>query len=129
MIERYHRPFMRVERNVPRRIYAGLMRTASVLVGNSSSGLIEAPAFDLPAVNVGERQRDRARGSNVIDVPHEREAIAAAIKRAISPGFRDSAAAANDSPYHGDGRVSERIVEILKTIPLDEHLLRKQITY
>jgi len=76
MIERYHRPFMRVERNVPRRIYAGLMRTASVLVGNSSSGLIEAPAFDLPAVNVGERQRDRARGSNVIDVPHEREAIA-----------------------------------------------------
>lgn len=129
MIERYHRPFMRVERNLPREVYAGLMRSASVLVGNSSSGLIEAPAFGLPAVNIGNRQRDRARGSNVIDAPYDRQAIAAAIRTAISPGFRETIAAANDSPYLGDGHVSERIVEILKTIPLDETLLRKQLAY
>jgi UDP-hydrolysing UDP-N-acetyl-D-glucosamine 2-epimerase len=128
LIERYHRPFMHVERNVARRLYAGLMKYASVMVGNSSSGLIEAPALQLPAVNVGNRQRDRARGPNVIDVPHDRVAIAEASRHAMSPAFRSRLADAQ-SPYFGDGRVSERIVEILKTIEIDERLLLKQIAY
>jgi GDP/UDP-N,N'-diacetylbacillosamine 2-epimerase (hydrolysing) len=128
MIERYHRPFMRVERNVPRRVYGGLMQVASALIGNSSSGLIEAPALNLPAINVGDRQRDRARGANVIDVPHDRGAIVEAVRRALEPGFRQGLGN-GASPYLSDGRVSERIVEILKTIPLDERLLRKQIAY
>jgi UDP-hydrolysing UDP-N-acetyl-D-glucosamine 2-epimerase len=128
MIERHHRPFMRVERNVPRYVYGGLMQVASVLVGNSSSGLIEAPAFGLPAVNVGLRQRDRARAANVIDVPYDRRAIVEAIRRAMTPEFRRELEG-SDSPYLSDGRVSERIVEILKTIPIDERLLRKQIAY
>jgi GDP/UDP-N,N'-diacetylbacillosamine 2-epimerase (hydrolysing) len=128
MIERHHRPFMRVERNVPRYVYGGLMQVASVLVGNSSSGLIEAPAFGLPAVNVGLRQRDRARAANVIDVPYDRRAIVEAIRRAMTPEFRRELEG-SDSPYLSDGRVSERIVEILKTIPIDERLIRKQIAY
>lgn len=128
LVERYHRPFMRVERNVPRRDYGGLMRVAGALVGNSSSGLIEAPTVGLPAVNVGERQRDRARGPNVIDVPHERSAIVDAVRRALTPAFR-AQLRNGASPYLSDGRVSERIVELLKTVPLDERLLRKQIAY
>jgi GDP/UDP-N,N'-diacetylbacillosamine 2-epimerase (hydrolysing) len=128
VIERYHRPFIRVERNVSRRLYGGLLRTASVIVGNSSSALIEAPVVGLPAVNVGERQRDRVRAANVIDVPHDREAIATAIERALSPEFRTSLSEL-ESPYLSDGRVSERIVEILRSIPIDEHLLKKQITF
>ncbi|MHB8643756.1 MAG: UDP-N-acetylglucosamine 2-epimerase [Gaiellaceae bacterium] len=128
MIERYHRPFMRVERNVPRRVYAGLMRTASVLVGNSSSALIEAPAMNLPAVNVGDRQRDRARAANVIDVPHDRRAIGEAIRQAMSEEFR-TRMIETPSPYLSDGHASERILEILKTIPIDERLLKKQIAF
>ena len=128
MIERYRRPFMRVERNVPRRVYGGLMQAASALIGNSSSGLIEAPALNLPAVNVGERQRDRVRAGNVIDVPHDRRAIVEAVRRALDPEFRRGLAN-GDSPYLSDGSVSERIVEILKTIPIDDRLLRKQIAY
>lgn len=128
MIERYHRPFMRIERNLQRRVYAGLMRSASVLVGNSSSGLIEAPAFDLPAVNIGGRQRDRARGPNVIDVDYDRHEIAQAIRRAIRPEFREQIRD-SESPYLCDGKVSQRIVEILKTIPLDDRLIRKQLAY
>jgi UDP-hydrolysing UDP-N-acetyl-D-glucosamine 2-epimerase len=129
MIERYHRPFIRVERNVSRRLFGGLLHTASVLVGNSSSGLIEAPVVNLPAVNVGERQRDRARGPNVIDVPYERDAIVAAIWRALEPGFRAQFAANGSSPYLSDGHVAERIVEILRSVPIDERLLKKQIEY
>lgn len=128
MIERYHRPFVRVERNVPRRLYGGLLRNASAIVGNSSSALIEAPVLGLPAVNVGERQRDRARAANVIDAPHDRRAIAAAVRRALSPEFRAELADL-ESPYLSDGRVSDRVVEILKSIPIDEKLLKKQIAY
>jgi GDP/UDP-N,N'-diacetylbacillosamine 2-epimerase (hydrolysing) len=129
MIERHRRPFMRIERNVSRRTYLGLLRTATVLVGNSSSAIIEAPVFGLPAVNVGDRQRDRARAANVIDAPHDRAEIVRAVQTAASPEFRARVAADGESPYFSDGRVSERIVEILRTIPLDARLLRKQIDY
>jgi UDP-N-acetylglucosamine 2-epimerase len=65
----------------------------------------------------------------VIDVPHEREAIATAVRTALSDDFRARLAGDSESPYLSDGRVSERIVEILRTIPLDAKLLRKQISY
>ena len=129
LLERYRRPFIRVERNLPSRLHSGLLRVASVLVGNSSSGLIEAPSFKLPAVNIGSRQRDRVRGVNVIDVPYERQAIRDAIELALSPAFQDRMARECENPYIGDGRVAERIVDVLSTIPLDERLLTKQLTY
>jgi UDP-hydrolysing UDP-N-acetyl-D-glucosamine 2-epimerase len=129
LLERYRQPFMRIERNVPRDIYAGLMTVASVMVGNSSSGLIEAPCFKLPAVNVGTRQRSRQRGNNVIDVPAERTAIQAAIQRALAPEFCRHLQENCENPYLSDGQVSRRIVQILTTIPIDEELLKKQIAY
>jgi UDP-hydrolysing UDP-N-acetyl-D-glucosamine 2-epimerase len=129
LLERYHRPFMRIERNLPSRLHAGLLRVASVMVGNSSSGLIEAPSFKLPAVNVGSRQRDRVRGNNVIDVPHDRAAIQQAIEKALSPEFRARLQRDCENPYLGDGRVSERIVDVLKTVEIDERLMKKQIAY
>ena len=129
LLERYQRPFMRVERNVPRYIFAGLMNVAHVMVGNSSSGLIEAPCFKLPAVNVGTRQRGRQRGNNVIDVGSNRHEIKAAIERALSAEFRENLEANYENPYRGDGQVSRRIVQLLKTVPITEDLLKKQITY
>jgi GDP/UDP-N,N'-diacetylbacillosamine 2-epimerase (hydrolysing) len=128
-IERHRHEHVRVERSVPRRIYGGLLKAASVLVGNSSSGLIEAPCFKLPAVNVGDRQRDRVRGNNVIDVPYDRREIRAAIEKALSPEFRALMRTNCANPYLGDGHVAERIVQILKTIPIDTSLLKKQIAY
>ena len=71
--------------SLPRDQYVGLLSRAAVLVGNSSSGLIEAPLLKLPVVNVGERQRGRLRGDNVIDVRADRDAIAAALERALTP--------------------------------------------
>jgi GDP/UDP-N,N'-diacetylbacillosamine 2-epimerase (hydrolysing) len=129
MLERYRRPFIRLERHLPSRIHSGLLRVANVLVGNSSSGLIEAPSFRLPAVNVGSRQRDRVRGVNVIDVPYERAAIRAGIELALSAEFRDRMQRECVNPYIGDGRVAERIVDVLRTVRIDERLLTKQLTY
>ncbi len=129
MVEQYRQPFIRVERNMPRRMYLGLMRVATVMVGNSSSGLIEAPVFHLPAVNIGSRQRGRVRGINVIDVSADRSAIKKAIERAMSPNFLARLRRSSSNPYMGDGEVSKRIVDVLRDIPVDEKLLRKQLAY
>lgn len=129
LLEQYRRPHMRVERNLPRALYAGLMSVASMIVGNSSSALIEAPCFGLPAVNVGTRQRGRERGANVLDAECERGAIRAAAERALDPAFRKALAESCENPYLGDGHVAERIVEILRSVPIDANLLQKQITY
>ncbi len=129
LMEQYRRPFIHVERNLPRQVYAGLMKVASVIVGNSSSALIEAPCFQLPAVNVGNRQRGRQRGANVIDVPCERAAIRDAIKTAMSEEFRNKLNGSNDNPYWGDGQVARRIVDVLSKIEINEQLIKKQIAY
>ncbi len=128
-LERDRQPFMRIERNVPRHIFAGLMNVANVLVGNSSSGLIEAPCFKLPAVNVGDRQRDRVRGNNVIDVPYDKEQIRSAVETALSSHFQQKVKQTCTNPYFGDGRVSERIVQVLKKVEINQNLLKKQLVY
>ncbi len=105
--------------------YLSLLKYADVMVGNSSSGLIEAPFFKLPVVNIGDRQRGRVRGHNIIDVVKcEKESIENAIKQALSPEFKN-ALKGLENPY-GEKNVSMRIVEKLKTIHLDETLIKKR---
>lgn len=113
--------------NLSRADYLGLLKSCAAIVGNSSSGLLEAPTFHVPAVNIGRRQADRLQGANVVNAPFDPDAIAAAIERAISPEFRDSLRSAAN-PY-GDGRSSERILDILINTRIDERLLVKRITY
>lgn len=97
--------------------YLSLLKHAAVMVGNSSSGIIEAPSFELPVVNIGERQAGRLRSANVIDVHgRDRGDISAAVDMALSKEYRDSLRGLKN-PY-GDGRASERIVGVLKEIEL-----------
>ena len=103
--------------------YLSLMTRADVMVGNSSSGIIEAASFGLPVVNVGHRQDGRIRSANVIDVGHASKEISAAMARACSEGFRDSLAGLVN-PY-GDGHAGERIAGTLAEIELGPRLLRK----
>jgi UDP-hydrolysing UDP-N-acetyl-D-glucosamine 2-epimerase len=126
-LQKFQNPKLRVHRSVPRHDYAGLMAAAAAMVGNSSSGLLEAPSFALPAVNLGRRQVGRVRGINVIDCEYQTSDIVTALNTAISPEFR-AKLAGMANPY-GDGKSSERIVEILASIPLDEQLLLKEMTY
>lgn len=95
------------------RAYWGLLKLADAMAGNSSSGLIEAPAVGLPVVNVGDRQKGRLRGANVIDVSSEPAAIAEGLRRALDPAFR-AQVRKEPSPY-GDGRSAPRIVDILRS--------------
>jgi len=114
----------RLARSLGERLYLSLLRHADLMIGNSSSGLIEAPSFGLPVVNIGARQRGRLRGGNVIDVEPAREDILRGIEVAQTPAFRARARAAAN-PY-GDGRAAPRIVEVLRTVPLDRRLVQKR---
>lgn len=118
------RPGTHVLVNVGTAAYFGLMSAAAAMVGNSSSGLIEAPSFRLPVVDIGNRQRGRVRATNVIGCRPERGEIVEAIRQATSAEFR---ASLTDlvNPY-GDGRAAERIVRTLKETALDERLLLKR---
>jgi UDP-hydrolysing UDP-N-acetyl-D-glucosamine 2-epimerase len=103
--------------------YFSLMTYARAMVGNSSSGIIEAASFKLPVVNIGNRQRGRLHDRNVLDVEVERIAISNAIRQAISPEFRRSLENLQN-PY-GDGHASERILQVLRHARLDRNLLLK----
>lgn len=118
-----HREHRLVE-NFGAEAYFSMMGIAAAMVGNSSSGLVEAPSFGLPAVNIGSRQRGRLRAGNVIDVAPQRRLIAAAIRRATGSRFR-AAARRVKNPY-GDGRAAERIVAVLRTAAIDDRLLLKK---
>jgi UDP-hydrolysing UDP-N-acetyl-D-glucosamine 2-epimerase len=124
MLERLaHEPGIRAVPSLPRSDYATLLAGAAALLGNSSSGIIEAPLLGVPAVNIGMRQAGRTRGDNVIDVTADAGAIAAAIRRATDPAFR--AALSRTSPY-GTGDAAPRILDLLQKTPRDARLLVKR---
>jgi UDP-hydrolysing UDP-N-acetyl-D-glucosamine 2-epimerase len=104
--------------------YFGVLRRIGAMVGNSSSGIIEAPSFALPAVNIGDRQRGRIRARNVIDVKAGSRELEAAIRRALSAAFRTRLRGLVN-PY-GDGRAADRIAKVLATVPLGDRLLVKR---
>jgi UDP-hydrolysing UDP-N-acetyl-D-glucosamine 2-epimerase len=105
--------------------YWSLLRCVDALVGNSSSGIMEAASFALPTVNVGLRQQGRERSRNVLDVAAKTNAILAAIEHAFSPGFRASLEGMTN-PY-GDGHASERIAQVLANADLDTLLIKAPV--
>lgn len=119
---------MQTFRSLPRREYLGLMDAADVMVGNSSSGIIEAPSFGLPVVDVGPRQEGRERAANTLSVPHERDDIREAISTCLSDeAFRERvASSANTYDYGGAGK---RICERLAEVAIDDRVLQKRLDY
>jgi GDP/UDP-N,N'-diacetylbacillosamine 2-epimerase (hydrolysing) len=119
MLDELQRADATVHASAPHDDFLALLAGAAALVGNSSSGIIEAPMLGVPAVNVGARQRGRERGDNVIDVPADPDAITRAIADAIRPGFRERLS--RTSPY-GDGHAASRIARVLLDTPIDDRL-------
>jgi len=114
--------------NLERRTYLSLISGAQFLLGNSSSGILEAPTLKLPAINIGNRQLGRVQGQNVINVPgNDVKVIIDAMKNAVVMRNSDSLSATN-SPY-GDGSSSEKILDILETTEITSNFLNKKLTY
>ncbi len=118
------RPDFRLFANMGAAMYFAAMRFAQAMVGNSSSGIIEAASFRLPVVNIGDRQRGREHGRNVVDVPCRHEQILLAIRRVTRPDFRRGLAGLRN-PY-GNGRAAPRIVRVLENLPPSQELITKK---
>jgi UDP-hydrolysing UDP-N-acetyl-D-glucosamine 2-epimerase len=125
MMQEYSKyPYIQLFASIQHRDYLSLLKEVSVLVGNSSSAIIEAPSFGLPVINVGTRQMGRERGFNVIDTGYKRYDIKKAIEKALFDiDFRKLAKEGNNS--YGDGKTSERIITILTTMDINNNLLTK----
>ncbi|MBW9171009.1 UDP-N-acetylglucosamine 2-epimerase [Clostridium estertheticum] len=130
VIEEYRAkyPFLKVFRNLSQVEYLSFLDIAAVMIGNSSSGIIEAPSFKLPVVNIGSRQDGRLRASNIIDVPYGKESVIRGIKKAIyDEGFKNQLE--NCTNPYGDGNASGKIAQIISEVKLDRELIQKRITY
>ena len=114
--------------NLKREDYLGLLKNSICIIGNSSSGLLEAPTFKIPAVNIGRRQNSRFRGINVIDCEFNEEEIDSAVYKAMSSEFREYLNQKCENPY-GDGHSSERILDLLINTKVDEKWIVKNLTY
>jgi UDP-hydrolysing UDP-N-acetyl-D-glucosamine 2-epimerase len=124
---------VQIHKSLGRQRFHGLLnvigrRARGALVGNSSAGIKETPAFGCPAVNIGSRQQGRLRGSNVIDVPYDTRAIREAIRRCVEDEEFRAACNTAMNPY-GAGNAGPHIAEVLATIPIDARLLQKKMTY
>ncbi|MBF0137529.1 MAG: UDP-N-acetylglucosamine 2-epimerase (hydrolyzing) [Magnetococcales bacterium] len=103
--------------------YLSALRHMDVMLGNSSSALIEAPCFQLPAINLGDRQRGRLKAASVIDCAEDARAIIQSLQKALDPAFRKGLH--NRVPPYGQGDAARKIVATLATFPLDG-ILKKQ---
>ncbi|MCG9967989.1 UDP-N-acetylglucosamine 2-epimerase [Pelotomaculum terephthalicicum JT] len=124
-------PRVKLFNNLGSRGYLGVMKNAAAVVGNSSSGIIEAPSFKVPTVNVGDRQKGRLRAESVIDVSCRKDAIVAGLRRALHEEDFRSHLKETKNPYdpYGDGKVSERVISVLESVSLDRRLLNKRLDF
>ncbi|MDD2731845.1 MAG: UDP-N-acetylglucosamine 2-epimerase [Candidatus Pacebacteria bacterium] len=124
VIEKYRKyPFIRIYKNMERRDYLSLLKVSSALIGNSSSGVIEAPCFGLGVVNIGTRQKGREKASNIIESDYDKKQIKEAIEKAVKHKFKEI-----KNPYYKEG-TAKKISELLSGIKIDKKLLDKKLAY
>ncbi|HZR58296.1 MAG TPA: UDP-N-acetylglucosamine 2-epimerase [Terriglobales bacterium] len=116
------RPDTKLFINLDHTTYLSLLNNVDLLIGNSSSGVIETTSLELPALNIGIRQKGREHAANVLDVPAKRRKIREAIQRAISADFKTSVRGL-ENPY-GDGHACKIITKCLTTTPLKNLLFK-----
>lgn len=128
VIDDYTNSSMKIFKNIFREDFLDLMKYSDVMVGNSSSGIIEAACFKLPVVNIGTRQEGRERSSNIIDADYEKTNIYQSISKAIyDKKFRKSLSKCKN--LYGDGKSGSRMANVLKKINVDQKLIQKKLTY
>ena len=109
------------------RRYLSALKNSMFVIGNSSSGLVEAPSFKIPTINIGDRQRGRIAGETVIHCNPERHAIGQVIQKAMDATFREAVRGA-ENPY-GDGHTSEKILEIITDFFVNDRIDIKKKFY
>lgn len=117
-------PKVRLFKNLGSLKYLSIMKLCGVIVGNSSSGIVEAPYLKVPTVNIGNRQKGRLMAESIINCSNKSEDIVNAVNNALSNEYQLKAK--NTTSLYGVGNTSEKIVEILESIEINEKLLKKK---
>lgn len=129
LIEEYeNKTYLHTFRNLDHDDYIGIMNSVDMMIGNSSSGIIEAPTLKTPVINIGERQSGRERSVNIVDVDPDKTSILKGIEFVLNDQELNNKLK-NCKNKFGEGNASRKIVNILKEVEIDNNLLRKQITY
>jgi len=129
VIEEYRAyPGVHIFKNIPDREFVNLLRRASVLLGNSSLGLLEAPYLKLPVVNIGNRQAARHHSTNVFFVSATRDDISKQIRAILDDEETKRMVRNCDNPF-GDGSTGKRVADLLARVDFDEKFLNKDLTY
>ena len=119
--------FIKIFSTLPRSDYLGMLKNCGVLIGNSSSGMIESSYFQIPVVNIGIRQKNRERGKNVIDINASGKGLVqAAIRKALK--IKKSKKPTFDFTF-GKGNSAQKIVAHLENISLGKDLIQKELSY
>ena len=119
---RYH--FIKIYKTLPRREFLHLMSMSSVMIGNSSAGIVEAPVFNLPTINIGTRQEGRERAENVMDVGYDSRKIYDAVRKVLAERQKWRLKKMK-TPYK-DPNSSKKIVDVLLKVKINNKLLNKQ---
>lgn len=109
-------------------LYLSVLNKCGAVVGNSSSGIVEAPFMKKPVVNVGNRQLGRLMANNIINCGYDTESIYNALVKAYSKEFRNEVIL-NTKSFYGEGDTSLKIVQVLKDIKIDQNLIRKKLKW
>jgi UDP-N-acetylglucosamine 2-epimerase (non-hydrolysing)/GDP/UDP-N,N'-diacetylbacillosamine 2-epimerase (hydrolysing) len=129
LIEKYSKKeYIITFKNLAHKEYLSFMKSVDLMIGNSSSGIIEAPSFKLPVINIGNRQQGRERSDNILDVKPNKKEILNAVNYALNnKDFNNKIK--NCKNKFGEGNAANKMVKILKEIKIDEKFIQKQITY
>jgi GDP/UDP-N,N'-diacetylbacillosamine 2-epimerase (hydrolysing) len=118
----------KIFKHLPRKIFINLLKRANGMIGNSSSGILEAPFLNLPVLNIGNRQKKRIHGNNVIFVNHNKIKIKKAIEKILNDKkFLNKIKITKN--LFGNGKVSKKVIKLLKNLKITSKLLIKDITY
>ena len=129
-IEEYRNyPKFSIYKNIDAKDFWGLMSIARVFIGNSSAGLIETPAFHLPAINIGDRQEGRIQGGNVVNVRPDKDEIRTLLDKIHNDSEFRSKLINAENPY-GDGTAAQKITDVIRNLDMTTtDLLNKRMTY
>jgi len=129
LIEKHrNRKYLHIFKNLPHEDYLSFMKSVDVMIGNSSSGIVEAPTLKIPVINIGDRQRGRERSKNILDVKPTKDNIIKSVHYVLN-NKEFQRRVKNCVNVFGEGNASKKIINVLKNLEIDDKLLTKRITY
>lgn len=129
LLESYRdKQYIHIFKNLPHEEYLSLMKSVDLMMGNSSSGIIESPSFKIPVINIGKRQQGREKSENIVDVESDKNKLLKAIDFALNNKDFQKKVKRCENKF-GDGNAAKKIIKKIKEVKINDKLIQKKLTY